>query len=369
MASSIHTFLRVVVVAVCGTLTITAQTQQPNCGCQCTCETCNCQKPAPKAGGHWVWVEDEVNAPIKNEVDAKVTAPQRTQRSRPSTHKNEGEITLNMDNTSTTQPHNVVSPGKNKGKISQTKNNTVTHQERNAVPSGETKGKSEKDSKPLQDNKGRPIVKSEKIESNMTPEEEALLRELTEGDMSKYGLVQYIDTIARYKWVDDEIIDAEEDLMEYVKHQGKRYLPAAASMDHNQNGAFLYFDEKVDGTAGPLHMRIQYCSKDPLLYNDVDFQIDYMPASADDRRCTYNIRPENIDRGSMGKMSWETSDNIMSGNDDKDLLYALAHCNWAQLTLKAGKSDKIVHKQLLTEDQLRDFYVMLQLFRIKGGVF
>lgn len=361
MTLSIHTLLRTAVAigtVVITFITTTAQVQQQqNCGCQCTCEKCNCTKPAPKAGGHWVWVEDEV------------ATPQRTQRSRPSTHKNEGEISLNTDNAVNNHNRKSVSTGrKNESEDLHSKpsktDNTVAQTETSRLKNQ----KSQKSEKQNNDNASA-VVKTEKLETKMTPEEAEILRKLTESDMSKYGLVQYIDTIARIKWIDDEINDTEQELMEFVKHQGKRYMPLAVSNDHKENAAYLYFDENADGTTGPLHLLIQYYADEHIYFNDIDFQIDYMPDTPDDRRCTYNVSPDNIQRGNVGKMTWETSDNIMSSNDNKDLLYALAHCSWAQMTIKSNKKDKINHTLILTDDQLRDFYVMLQLFRLKGGGF
>ena len=352
-----HHFLKALLatMTVCGPLTAIAQTQQqPNCGCQCKCETCTCPKPGQQAGGHWVWVADDVTTPISQELNSSketsTTTPSRTQRTRPSTHKNEGEISLTDDNT--------VTPQSNK--------NTQT-KEKAENPQKAKKSDAQKPKTPAA--KAQPGTQQQQQKAERTPEEEERFRELMKSDVSKYDLVQYVDTIARHKWVDDEISDTEEDLMEFVKHRGQRYMPASASMDHSENAAYLYFDENIDGTPGPLHLRIQYYADDPLRYNDIDFQIDYMPTTADDRKCTYNLHPENIDRGNSGKMYWETSDNIMKSKDDKDLLYALAHCNWALLTFKTSKSDNINQTRRLTDDQLRDFYVMLQLFRLKGGVF
>ena len=120
----------------------------------------------------------------------------------------------------------------------------------------------------------------------------------------------------------------------------------AQSADGEGNGA------RVD----PLHLRVQYYADDPLQFNEILFTIDGFD---------YSYRALSPQRGKgAGRMIWEFSDQEVASSD-RDLLYALSHANWVRMSLVG--SDGTKHVKLLTETQIRDFYLVLQLFRLLGG--
>jgi hypothetical protein len=134
-----------------------------------------------------------------------------------------------------------------------------------------------------------------------------------------------------------------------------RYLPRDISMRQNENAFFLYFDERSEPES--LRMRIQYCADDPLNFSRVDFVIDGFD---------YSYTPRNPKRGKLAaRLYWENCDEPV-GQDDKDLIYALTHCQWAEMLLIGG--DGINHRKELSEEQLKSLRAVLQLYLLRGGV-
>lgn len=281
----------------------------------------------------------------QNVADSTHVTP-RVVRTRPSTHSNNNALTLTTDeeNSRKTSAHR-------KEKVS-----VQPLEEKTVETAKEQKERNNEPQQPPQVSASQPLS------------DEAKARIAEWSDTSQYKSVQFLEIAKRYEWHDDEVTDTEADLMEYVNCANRRYMPKNLSMDKQENVIFLYFDVDADGHPGPLHLRLQHTADTPLHFDNVAFQIDYMPSSPDDLTFTYGLKLENIERGETGKKtSWQHSDNILRSDDDKVLLYALSHCNWALLTLKTD--DNRDQKLQLSDDQLRDFYVMLQLFKLKGGVF
>lgn len=281
----------------------------------------------------------------QNVADSTHVTP-RMVRTRASTHSNNNAITLTTDED-------------NSRKTSAKRKEKVSAQRLEAKPVATAKEQSERN---------RDSQQVTQVSASQPLSDEAKARIAEWSDTSQYKSVQLLEIAKRYEWHDDEVTDTEADLMEYVNCTDRRYMPKNLSMDKQENVIFLYFDEDADGHPGPLHLRLQHSASTLLHFDHVAFQIDYMPSSPDDLTFTYGLQLENIERGKTGKKtSWQHSDNILRSDDDKVLLYALSHCNWALLTLKTD--DNRDPKLQLSDDQLRDFYVMLQLFKLKGGVF
>ena len=192
--------------------------------------------------------------------------------------------------------------------------------------------------------------------SRDTVADDSLLRALL--DLSKYELVQYVPEAPKpLVWLDDSIPEDLSPMLSSVKTGNSRIMPRDVTMDNTENALYLYYTVNSQGNPDPLRLRLQYYADDPLQYYEVVFLIDGFE---------YRFKPENIHRGKgNGRMIWENSDDVVKASD-KDLIYALSHCKWAEMTLLA--SNHINHKKELTEDQINDFYNVLQLYRNAGGV-
>lgn len=188
--------------------------------------------------------------------------------------------------------------------------------------------------------------------------DKSILNDLLSKD---YSLVQYVPSApVRMTWRDDPVTESENELLmqlnkEPVQTGVVRYMPKGVSMSRTENAFYAYFT--TDGAqVEPLHMRVQYYADDPLQFNDILFTIDGF-----DYR--YHALSPQRGKGS-GRMIWELSDQEASATD-KDLLYALSHAHWVRMSLVG--SDGTKHVKMLTETQIRDFYLVLQLFRLLGG--
>lgn len=190
----------------------------------------------------------------------------------------------------------------------------------------------------------------------------AQMRELM--DKPEYEDVKYYEKPERYKWADDSITETIEELLpEFLVSDG-RYVPKNASFEHKESGVFLYFIQGEDGRLSPLHLRIQYCDNGSMDFYEAEFLIDHDDKFKDE--FTYCFTPLNIRRGTgPDKKCWEVSDDIISGNDAKDLLYAVSHCVWTRMTLKGRRGSMTVS---LSDEQIQDIYNTIQLYRLMGGV-
>jgi hypothetical protein len=163
----------------------------------------------------------------------------------------------------------------------------------------------------------------------------------------------------RMTWIDDPIKESTSELLPYFNrnHEGdvEQYLPGDVEMGDMQNALFFYFN--VQGSRPTaLRLRGQYCADDPLGIDHVEFLIDGYD---------YSFKPTATREGTGGsRIYWENFDDKLSKND-KDLVYALAHCKWARVTYKSTRG--VNHVKMLTDNQIKDFYRTLMLYRRMGG--
>ena len=183
---------------------------------------------------------------------------------------------------------------------------------------------------------------------------DSLIQELLSKD---YALVQYMpEERKRLVWKDDSVTETTNDLMPLFKLNSGRVMPRDVTTDNTENGIYFYFNEGVDGTPEPLRLRVQSYADDPLRFEKLHFIIDGFD---------YYFTPTNIQRGKgKGIMIWENSDDALT-SQDKDLIYALTHCEWCQL--KIIGADGMQHVKMISDSQFEDFYNTLQLYRLKGG--
>ena len=200
-----------------------------------------------------------------------------------------------------------------------------------------------------------PVVTSVHQAQRDTAADDSLLNALL--DLSKYELKSYLpEAPKRIVWQDDVITDTLELLQAKVKNAALGVMPFGVSTDNTENAVYLYFKEGVDGKPEPLRMRIQYYADDPLNYYEAVFTINGFD---------YHFKPTNFKRGKeKGRMIWENSDDVVTAAD-KDLVYALAHCDWALLKLLAPNG--INHNKRLSDEQLAAFRHVLNLYLLKGG--
>ncbi len=202
-----------------------------------------------------------------------------------------------------------------------------------------------------------PIVVPASVQQERdTAADDSLLSALL--DLSKYELKSYLpEAPKRIVWRDDPVTDSPEQLQAKVKSGNIGVMPMGVSTDNSENAVYLHFADGPDGKPGPLHLRIQYYADDPLNYYEAVFTINGFD---------YHFKPGNFKRGKgKGRMIWENSDDPVTAAD-KDLLYALAHCDWALLKLLAPNG--INHNKQLTDDQLEAFRHVLNLYLLRGGV-
>ncbi len=208
--------------------------------------------------------------------------------------------------------------------------------------------------KPKKDNR-RVMGKSALPQSTA---DKSVINELLSKD---YSLVEYLPAAPQpMRWKDDPIRETENELLMQVSKSSPqsgtmRYMPRDVSMSRTENAFYAYFTTS-GGQVEPLHLRVQYYADDPLQFNDILFQIDGFD---------YRYRATSPRRGKgTGRMIWEESDQVAVAAN-KDLLYALSHAHWVRMSLVGADGTK--HVKMLTEKQIRDFYSILQLYRLLGG--
>lgn len=191
--------------------------------------------------------------------------------------------------------------------------------------------------------------------------DKSFLQEILNKD---YSIKEYkFDEPKRMEWKDDTITETQDNLVPYFKSTKvsgeKSILPVKTIIDNTENDVFLYFTEDAQSQPLNLRLRIQYYADDPLNYVSMVFTIDGFD---------YKFIPTNIHRGKgEGIMIWENSDDELKVGD-KDLVYALTHCQyWAQVKLHGD--DGMTHVKLLTKDQLEAMKRTLQLYLLRGGSF
>ena len=164
-----------------------------------------------------------------------------------------------------------------------------------------------------------------------------------------------------FVWRDEKPNVNENQLLKVVEGRrvseplpAMRYLPKGSSMANNANDIFLYFDEGAEPER--LRLRVQYYADDPLNFNEVQFYVDGFD---------YVYRPKITRRGKgTGRMIWENSDNSVT-DADKDLIYALTHGQWVEMSLVGH--DGIKHVKVLSEKQLENLRAVLQMYLLHGG--
>ena len=162
----------------------------------------------------------------------------------------------------------------------------------------------------------------------------------------------------RMVWIDDTVHESAAELVPLMQSDYGNIMPRDVTMDDTENAIYFYLNQ--DGTGNPnlLHLRVQYYADDPLEFQQLQFLIDGFD---------YEYTPTNFKRGKgKGIMIWENSDDVLTAAD-KDLVYALSHAKWVQMKL-IGK-DGMKHVNMLSDDQIKDFYRVLQLYRLQGGRF
>lgn len=186
--------------------------------------------------------------------------------------------------------------------------------------------------------------------------DKAWLQELLNKD---YSLKQYLpEEPQRMVWLDDSIAETQDELLAYMKVSNGWTMPRGVTTDETENAFYFYFTERADGTPEALRLRVQYYADDPLKFEKLHFIIDGFD---------YYFTPTNFKRGKgKGIMIWENSDDPLTAAD-KDLVYALTHCQWTQLKIVGAGG--MQHVKMLSDSQREDLYRTLQLYRLKGGTF
>ena len=206
-----------------------------------------------------------------------------------------------------------------------------------------------------QDQSGRVVVGHRPVQQDSTVVK-SYLKELLSKD---YSLHEYLpEEPKRLVWVDDTLTVTQAELQDYFKVSNGWTMPRDVTTDDTENAIYFYFTERGDGTPDPMHLRVQYYADDPLRFEKLHFIIDGFD---------YYFTPTNFKRGKgQGIMIWENSDDPLTAAD-KDLIYALTHCNWCQL--KIVGADGMQHVKMISDSQFDDFRRTLQLYLLKGGKF
>lgn len=179
-----------------------------------------------------------------------------------------------------------------------------------------------------------------------------------------YSIKEYtFDEPKRMEWKEDTITETQDNLVPFFKSttvQGvSSVVPVKAVVNNTANDVFLYFTVDASGQPTALRLRSQYYADDPLNYTSMIFTIDGFD---------YKFRPVNIHRGKGdGVMIWENSDDELM-TADKDLVYALSHCQyWTQV--KYHGDDGMTHVKLIDKEQLNAMKRTVQLYLLRGGSF
>ena len=195
-------------------------------------------------------------------------------------------------------------------------------------------------------------VKPGQQHTSKTPEEQAALDALLAED---YSLA---DIGRRMRWRDVPVTATIDQLMPgFAVSASGDCVSKYVTWERGSNEVFFSFANNPDGTPGPLRLCLLYCADDPLGLDQVIFTIDGFD---------YTFYPSQVEQGKVSEdVYWEAFDQVLK-NDDRDLVYALAHCHWGVMKLHSSRG--IHHVKMLTEGQRTDFTNTLDLYRLLGGV-
>ena len=160
----------------------------------------------------------------------------------------------------------------------------------------------------------------------------------------------------RLVWQDEPVRTTIDLVMPFMTVIEGEYRSKYVSGDSVANEVYFAFDMDDDSIPGPLRLCISYCGDTPIDYDQVVFTIDGYD---------YFFYPMAPHHGSTNGQYWAVSDDALMHPAYKDLVYALAHGQWAMIKLQGlGGMSRV---KVLTDDQLDDFANTLDLYRLMGG--
>jgi hypothetical protein len=162
----------------------------------------------------------------------------------------------------------------------------------------------------------------------------------------------------RLMWRDEPVTVSLEQLMPFMVLDNGEYRSKYVTGDSVGNEVFFAFDLEEDSLPGPLRLCVRYSGDRPMDYDQVVFTIngyDYFFYPSEPR---HGVTADHV--------FWTASDDVLRPAY-RDLVYALAHGQWAMLKMQGpGGVNRI---KVLTSGQLDDFSNTLALYRLLGGDF
>lgn len=200
-------------------------------------------------------------------------------------------------------------------------------------------------------------ISKHQVEQQSTVDK-AMLQELLKKD---YSICEYDFGPKRMVWKDDTVTETQERILPFFMltdvGEYRGIVSTGVVISDIVNDVYIYFTQDANGIPTSMRLRIQYYADDPLNYNQIAFVVDGFD---------YPFTPTNIKCGDGEEgYVWQQSDDELH-DKDKDLVYAISHCeNWAELKLVGA--DGMEHIKPLTREKLDEFKRTLQLFLLRGG--
>ncbi len=172
-----------------------------------------------------------------------------------------------------------------------------------------------------------------------------------------YSLVKYtIPDLEPYKWEDNEIIKTElNDLSPSFRISGNQCLYSNINTSIKHNDFYMYFDTNNEGSADALHFVVHFYADDSIDFYKMVLNADGF---------TYEYTPKNLNRSRDGIYYAENFDDVV-GDDLKDIVAALAHCEYAHIILISNRG--LNHRVVFKPEKLKQFKDTYEIFRLMGG--
>lgn len=162
----------------------------------------------------------------------------------------------------------------------------------------------------------------------------------------------------RLVWRDEPMTETIEQLMPFmVMNEDGLCRSKYVTADSLANEVYFAFDVdlEVDSMPGPLRLCVSYCGDTPMDYDQLVFTVNGFD---------YTFYPLETRHGvAGGGLYWAASDDELHPAY-RDLVYALAHGEWAMIKLQGGGVSRV---KVLNNGQLEDFANTLALYRLLGG--
>lgn len=162
----------------------------------------------------------------------------------------------------------------------------------------------------------------------------------------------------RLLWRDEPVMATIDQLMPFMIVDDGEYRSKYVGVDNLGNEVYFAFRLNEDSLPESLRLCVRYSGASPIDYDQMTFTIDGYDYAFYPSEPRHGVTADGI--------YWAVSDDMLRPAY-RDLVYALAHGQWAMLKLQGPNGASRV--KMLNSGQLEDFANTLALYRLLGGTF